>query len=127
MWFTPSSSALPKNQSDPGSGGAFLMVWFFKPSDRQPRGQNRYPGKTISGVPGTWDVWIDSTNPPCISYVHTSGVETLDFDLNKFIQDSVTNGYGVTNSMYLYLIFGGFEVWGGGDGLQMKAFCADVQ
>jgi hypothetical protein len=127
VWFTPSSAALPKNQTDPGSGGAFLMVWFFKPSDRQPRGQNRYPGKTISGVPGTWDVWIDGTNPPCISYVHTGGVETLDFDLNKFIQDSVNNGYGVTNSMYLYLIFGGFEIWSGGDGLQMKAFCADVQ
>jgi hypothetical protein len=127
VWFTPTSDALPKTQYNPGTGGAYMMVWFFMPSDRQPRGQKRYSGKTVSGVPGAWDVWIDSTNPPCISYVHATGVETLDFDLNKFIQDSVSNGYGLTSSMYLYLVFGGFEIWRGGDGLQMKAFCADVQ
>jgi hypothetical protein len=127
VWFTSSSAALPNNQYTPGTGGAYLMVWLFMPSDRQPRGQKSQSGKTINGVPGNWDVWIDRTNPPCISYVHSSGVETLDFDLNKFIQDSVSNNYGITNSMYLYLIFGGFEIWRGGDGLQMKAFCADVQ
>ncbi len=29
--------------------------------------------------------------------------------------------------MYLSIIFAGFEVWGGGDGLQVKQFCANVQ
>ncbi len=126
VWFTQSASALSSKQYDPGTGGAYLMVWFFKPSDRQPRGDERQRGKTISGVPGTWDVWVHNTNPPCISYVHSTGVETLDFDLNKFIQDSVSNRYGITESMYLYMIFGGFEIWRGGDGLEVKAFCADV-
>jgi len=41
-------------------------------------------------------------------------------------QDSVTNGYGITSSMYLRIISGGFEIWGGADGLQANAFCASV-
>jgi hypothetical protein len=28
--------------------------------------------------------------------------------------------------MYLSIIFGGFEVWSGGDGLELKQFCAVV-
>jgi hypothetical protein len=28
--------------------------------------------------------------------------------------------------MYLSIVFAGFEIWGGGDGLQAKAFCANV-
>ena len=56
----------------------------------------------------------------------TTTLEKLDFDLNGFIKDSVSKGYGITNSMYLSVVFGGFEVWGGGDGLQVEAFCANV-
>ena len=88
--------------------------------------QPNHPGMTVSGVSGTWDVWVDSTNPPCISYVSHDPTDGLTFDLNKFIQDSVTNSYGITNSMYLSVVFGGFEVWSGGDGLQLKQFCATV-
>jgi hypothetical protein len=127
VWFTPSSAVLGTNESAPPAGGAYLMVWYFKPDNRQPRGSNRYPNKTIPGIPGTWDVWIDSTNPPCISYVANTKVESMDFDLNNFIQDSVKNSYGITSSMYLSIIFAGFEIWGGSDGLQAKAFCADVK
>jgi len=126
VWLTASGAPLPANQYSPGTGGAFLMVWFFKPTDRQPRGSNSHPGQKIPGLPGTWDVWVDSSNPPCISYVSTSPVDDLEFDLNNFIQDSVTNGYGITSSMYLSIVFGGFEIWGGADGIQAKAFCADV-
>jgi hypothetical protein len=102
------------------------MVWYFKPGNRQPRGAVAYTRHAVSGLSGAWDVWIDSSNPPCISYVSTSVIETLDFDLNAFIQDAVKNGYGITSSMYLSLIFAGFEIWGGGNGLQAKAFCASV-
>jgi hypothetical protein len=126
VWFTASSSPLPKDQYTPGSGGAYLMVWYFKPADRQPRGRLAYSRHAVSGLSGAWDVWIDNTNPPCISYVSSSVIDTLDFDLNAFIQDSVMNGYGITSSMYLSLVFAGFEIWGGGNGLQAKAFCANV-
>jgi hypothetical protein len=127
VWFTATGTPLPSYQYTPGTGGAYLMVWLFKPTDRQPRGgAPAYGGQKVVGLPGTWDVWIDNSDPPCISYVSTTPVERLDFDLNSVIQDAVKNGYGITSSMYLSIIFGGFEVWGGGDGLQLKAFCASV-
>jgi len=128
VWFTQSNSPLGANAASPGAGGAYLMVWMFKPTDRQPRGSDSgHTGKTIAGVSGTWNVWIDSsTDPPCISYVSSSPIYGLSFDLNDFIQDAVTNNYGVTSSMYLSLVFGGFEIWGGADGLQLKQFCATV-
>jgi hypothetical protein len=129
VWFTATGDPLPSTQYSPGPGGAYLMVWLFKPSDRQPRGRVD-PGNgdhKVPGLPGTWDVWIDDTNPACISYVSTTPLESLEFDLNDFINDSVKNGYGVTKDMYLSVIFGGFEVWGGNDGLALKKFCADVK
>jgi hypothetical protein len=133
VWFSQSSSGV--SGSDPGSGGAYLMVWLFKPSNRQPRNNGgsapTVNGRIVTGAPGAWDVWIDNTtNPqiPCISYVVSGApLAQLSFDLNNFIQDAVTNKYGITASMYLSIVFAGFEVWGGGDGLQLKQFCANVE
>lgn len=129
VWFTPTGTPLDSKAVAPPSGGAYLMVWYFKPSNRQPRGSNEHPGHTVSGVSGSWDVWIDHSNPPCLSYVSTNAIETLDYDLNKFIQDAANNNYGASDwkSKYLSVVFAGFEIWGGGDGLQAKAFCANVQ
>jgi cellulose 1,4-beta-cellobiosidase len=136
VWFTATSAKLATTASSPGTGGAYLMVWLYKPLQRQPRGgiysvttgtTPNHPAHSVTGMSGTWDVWVDSsTNPPCISYVSTTAVDSLDFDLNKFIQDSVTNSYGVTSSMYLSIVFAGFEIWSGGDGLNVKQFCAQV-
>jgi hypothetical protein len=81
---------------------------------------------TVDVVPGTWDVWIDPSDPLCISYVSSAPIDGLAFDLNKFIQDSVTNKYGITTSMYLNLVFGGFEIWSACDGLKLTQFCAAV-
>lgn len=125
VWLTQSSAVV--TGSSPGTGGAYLMVWLFKPSDRQPRGTLRGNGSVITGVKGGWDVWYDSTNPPCVSYVSSSKIASLEFDLNYFIQDAIQSGYGVTASQYLSIIFAGFEVWGGGDGLKINKFCANVK
>jgi hypothetical protein len=126
VWFTAGPAPLPSNQYDPGKGGAYLMVWLFNPTSRQPRGDPATSRHTVAGIPGTWNVWIDNTDPLCISYVSTTPLDKLDFDLNTFIQDSVANRYGITSSMYLSIVFAGFEIWGGGDGLQAKAYCANV-
>lgn len=72
-------------------------------------------------------VWVDPSNPACISYVSTEERDGLDFDLNAFIQDSITNEFGITEEMYLSVIFAGFEIWGGGDGFTVERFCANVQ
>jgi hypothetical protein len=135
VWFTATSAPLSSARANnPGAGGAYLMVWMFKPKDRQPRGgiggatgaSPNFAATTVDGIPGKWDVWVDDTDPLCISYVASEPIDGLAFDLNKFIQDSVTNQYGITSSMYLSLVFGGFEVWSGGDGLELKQFCAAV-
>jgi Glycosyl hydrolase family 12 len=127
VWFTENGTPLSASQSNPGAGGAYLMVWMFKPTDRQPRGNdNGRLGQTITGVSGTWDVWVDTTNPPCVSYVSATPIDGLEFDLNDFIKDAVAKAYGLTSSMYLSIVFGGFEIWGGADGLQLTQFCATV-
>ena len=94
-----------------------------------PRGTLRGNGTIVTGVKGGWDVWYDPStdNTPCVSYVASNKVESIEFDLKYFIDDAIASGYGVKSSQYLSIIFAGFEVWGGGDGLQVKHFCADVK
>jgi hypothetical protein len=129
VWFTQNDQPLAQSQGNPGAGGAYLMVWMFKPTDRQPRGNDTgRVGVTVSGVSGTWEVWYDPTGvAPCVSYVSHSPIDGLDFDLNDFIQDAVAKGYGVKSTQYLNVVFGGFEVWGGSDGVQLTKFCANVE
>jgi len=135
VWFTATSAPLSSTMANnPGKGGAYLMVWLFKPDQRQPRGGSQqatgtgpnYAATTVSGIPGKWDVWVDKSDPLCISYVASDPIDGLTFDLNNFIQDSVSKQYGITTSMYLSIVFAGFEVWSGGDGLECKQFCAQV-
>jgi hypothetical protein len=127
VWFTQDGTPLSAGQSNPGAGGAYLMVWMFKPTDRQPRGSdNGHTGQSVAGVSGAWDVWVDTTNPPCVSYVSTTPLDGLEFDLDAFIKDAVAKRYGLTSSMYLSIVFGGFEIWGGADGIQLSQFCATV-
>jgi len=135
VWFTATDAPLTGMlANNPGKGGAYLMVWLFKPAQRQPRGGTfsttgsapNYPATTVTGVPGKWDVWVDKTDPLCISYVASEPIDGLAYDLNNFIQDSVSKQYGITTSMYLSIIFAGFEVWSGGDGIECKQFCATV-
>ena len=127
VWFT--KSAAPVTGNDPGAGGAYLMVWQFLPSDRQPRGQPASSGRTVGNVPGVWNVWYDPSTDqmPCVSYVSLQPQSSLEFDLNDFIKDAIKGNWGVTSNQYLSIIFAGFEVWGGADGLQLKKFCANVQ
>jgi hypothetical protein len=65
VWFTAGSAALGKSDTNPGAGGAYLMVWLFMPSDKQPRGSIRVRSGSVDGMNGNWDVWYDdSTSQP---------------------------------------------------------------
>ena len=127
VWFTASSA--PVTGSSPGPGGAYLMVWLFMPQGKQPRGVIKANASIVKGVKGGWDVWYDpsTNNMPCVSYVSITELASLEFDLNNFIQDAKQSGYGITDSQYLSIVFAGFEIWQGGDGLQLKKFCANVK
>jgi cellulose 1,4-beta-cellobiosidase len=126
VWLTANGNVV--TGTDPGTDGAYLMVWLFKPSNKQPRGSAIADGRIVDGVPGAWTVWADTTNPPCVSYVSITKSAELQFDLNYFIQDAIKMKYGnIKSSQYLSIIFAGFEVWAGGDGLKIKQFCANVK
>ena len=133
VWFTRSAGGVPPGTYHPGTGGVYLMVWLYKPIDRQPRGGIRnspnHPNREIQGVEGEWDVWLDPSTgyPPCVSYVSATPREELAFDLADFIRDALANNYFVTEEMYLSIIFAGFEIWGNGDGLKLENFCVDVR
>lgn len=98
------------------------MVWLYKPSAKQPRG-SIIGSVTVAGQ--AFDTWADSTNPPCISYVAKTPINKLTFDLNDFIKDAIKQGK-VSSSMYLSVIFAGFEIWAGGDKATVNNFCAKV-
>ncbi len=127
VWFTNDGRLLDSETDDnPGPGGAYLMVWLYDPDGRQPVGGPVANGKTVSGVSGNWTVWTGG-NPVVISYLSDSPRSELTFDLNDFIQDAVNSGYGLTNNHYLNVVFAGFEVWNGGDGISVDQFCVDVR
>lgn len=121
VWFSTSAQGDPMSPS-----GGFLMVWYHKPADAQPVGSKRYSAVSIPGVAGTWDVWIGGSKP-VISYVSTTDIHTLSFDLNSFIQDAVKNRSGsIQSNWYLTNVFTGFEIWRGGLNLESTTFCVYV-
>jgi hypothetical protein len=132
VWFADKAPTAPYNDGISG----FLMVWLYKPSGNSPIGNSpARTGVTVSGVPGTWDVWVGprasgpSPNAPVISYVATSAVTSLTFDLKKFIDDSIANNHGLQPSWLLTDVFAGFEIWTGSaaNGLELTEFTAVVQ
>jgi hypothetical protein len=129
VWFTASGAPLSSGASNPGTGGAYLMVWMFDPSNQYPRGTAEYNNHPV-GAWGNFNVWLDRTtspSPPCVTYVAYSPQTTgMEFDLNDFIHDAVTNGYIITNSMYLSIVFGGFEIWSSNSGIELTQLCIDV-
>jgi hypothetical protein len=128
VWFSTNASG----DKEAPSGG-YLMVWYYKPADAQPIGSilNDGHGVTIPGVQGSWDVWLGpntgNSNRPVISYVTTSPINDMEFDLNAFIQDAVKRPGALQSGWYLSNVFAGFEIWNGGVGLKTKAFYAIVE
>ena len=126
VWFSTTASGDPGNPS-----GGYLMVWLYRPTQKQPVGGVRAAGQTIAGADGTWNVYTCtptatdtcSNNRPVISYVRTTSTTSLTFDLRNFINHAMSNfPANVPTSWYLSNIFAGFEIWSGGVGLQVSCF-----
>jgi glycosyl hydrolase family 12 len=112
------------------------MLWFHKPDNFVPIG-NAGPTVTIGGK--SWVVWtgprggtgssngscvVQNSNAPVVSYVATSDVTDWSGDLKPFFTDAQTRG--IQSSWYLTDVFGGFEIWSGGNGASVKEFTAIV-
>jgi hypothetical protein len=121
------------------------MVWLYKPAGKNPIGLNPFvTGVTIPGAPGTWDIWVGArgengaednlnNNAPVISYVPNATIPNFSANLLSFMNDAVArsgaglDGFTFTNNLVLTDIFGGAEIWSGGQGLSMSEFTVNVQ
>jgi len=133
VWF----AAQPPQGEYQTATGAFLMVWTYKPGNRNAIGGfgggqveqatvdgrqwNLFVGgRAEAGDPGAGDATV-------ISYVVPNGsIPDYSFDLNLFIQDAVGRGL-LNQNLFLTDVFAGFEIWSGGSGLRINEFTVDVQ
>jgi hypothetical protein len=118
VWFSSTAAGDPEAPS-----AGYLMVWLWDPPEKQPAGSRQASGVTINGVSGTWDVWHGGNN--VTSYVRTQTIKSLTFDLNLFIRDAINRGYK-SSTAYLSNVFGGFEIWSGGVGLDLQCFYVHI-
>jgi Glycosyl hydrolase family 12 len=133
VWF----AAQPPQGEYQTATGAFLMVWTYKPGNRNAIGG--FGGGTaqqamVDGRP--WNVFIGNRgeagdpgagNAQVISYVVPgAAISDYSFDLNLFIKDAVQRGV-LNSNMFLTDVFAGFEIWNGGTGLRVNDFTVDVQ
>jgi len=120
LWF--SNTSAPSGATP----NAQLMVWLSQNGSIQPAGSLVAPGVSVAGM--TWDIWNDNTGH--VTYVADPAVPTtlgVSIDLYRFINDAVTRGYTVSNSMYLQAVAAGFEIWSGGMGLEGSNFTTTIQ
>jgi hypothetical protein len=124
IWFAQNQPTVRYNDGISG----FVMVWLYKPGNRQPIGSVQRQA-TINGA--MYDVWVGprgaGSNAPVVSYVARSSVLSFSGDLMPFIRDAAM--HGIQSSWYLTDVFAGFEIWSGGgtNGLAASEFTAVVQ
>lgn len=120
IWFNDSSTT-----SNNSTNGLELMVWINHMGTIQPAGSVVVSNVTINGI--TWNIWRSGStqNRGTISYVATSGVNSVNFDLLNIYNDLVSRGYLSTNE-YLIDIEAGTEIWTPGSNFQTSSFSATV-
>lgn len=139
VWFAANP---PQGEYDTAQS-AFLMVWLFKPGNRTAIGcTGNSPNVTVDGR--TWRLCVGNRgqgsdgnggNAPVISYMHEgAAIPDYAFDLNVFIRDAIArsqagqlNGANFNANLFLTDVFGGFEIWSGGQGLRVDEFTAVVR
>ena len=112
LWFDPTP------RTDGQNTGAELMIWLDHRGAPQPIGS---PVGTAQINGATWEVWVGNTGWNVISYVHTGGTGSLNFQIKDFTDDAVARGQ-IDPSWYLTSVQAGFEPWVGGAGLAVDSF-----
>jgi hypothetical protein len=126
-WFSPAAPGGEYNSAQ----SAYLMVWTYKPLNREPIGTRSV---TVSIGGRAWGLYVGprggsgpDANVPVISYIN-EGQSLLDIsvDFNLFIVDAVGRNLGLTANQFLTDIFAGFEIWDEGEAVQLREFTAVV-
>jgi len=119
VWFHKNS-----DYSGGSPNGAELMIWINWLGSIQPAGSKV---TTVSIAGASWEVWFaDWSNWDYIAYRITSKTASVSFNLQDFVEDSVTRGY-IQNSWYLIGVETGFELWQGGAGLKSSGFAVTME
>jgi len=105
IWLSTDGSAI----------SSYLMVWLRDPPGQQPAGSVAAASATVTGVPGTWNIWKGIVNSlPIVSYVRAEGNDSseLEFDVLDVQKDALQRGYTLPGSTVLSVATG-FEIWNG--------------
>jgi Glycosyl hydrolase family 12 len=122
IWF---ANSIPTTEYKDGIDG-FVMIWLRDPTGKQPIG-SKVGQATVAGQ--VWDVWVGPrgdvpgvgyNDAPVVSFLNPvenddSRAQTFkNVDLKAFF--TAAQSHGISASMYLTDVFGGFEIWQGGSG-----------
>lgn len=123
IWFNSTREAPASGQPD----GAEIMIWINHNGTPQPAG-SKTGNVNLNGM--NWDVWTAWNTPNgwprwnIVSYVATSPVNEVNFDLVPFFRDSVARK-AVDSNWWLLDVEAGTEIWRNGAGFGSSNF--DVQ
>lgn len=94
---------------------AYLMVWLRDPPGQQPAGAAATAGATVTGLPGSWNIWTGNVNGhPIVNYVKAEGQDLpeLEYDVMDVYRDAIKRGYNLPGSNIIAVAVG-YEVWNG--------------
>ena len=117
IWFntTPTTNACPN--------GLEIMVWLNEAGPR-PAG-SQVATVIINNM--TWQVWFGTGGCGSdVSYMATTPVNSVNFDLLPFFRDAVSRGY-LNPSWYLIDVEAGTEIWTPGSNFRTNSFSVSVQ
>lgn len=105
MWLGDDSKTL----------SSYMMVWLRDPPGQQPAGAASLAGATVTGLPGTWNIWTGAVQGvPIINYVKPEGQDLgeLEFDVMDVYRDAVKRNTNLKGTQLLAVAVG-YEIWNG--------------
>ncbi|KAF4408346.1 hypothetical protein CRI70_04180 [Streptomyces sp. Ru87] len=116
IWLDPTPKTNGVNQTE-------IMIWFNRVGPIQPIG-SQVGTADVGGR--NWEVWTGNNGGnDVISFVASSAVPSMDFDVMNFVDETVSRGMA-QESWYLTSVQAGFEPWEGGAGLGVNSFSSSV-
>jgi hypothetical protein len=115
-WLSTSASG------DTGfASGGTLEVWPYAKPGQTANGTLQARALSFAGVPGSWDVWVGTyADRPAVVYVRTEALSSVELDLKPFLDDAAQRPNAIDAAWYVTSVSAGFDIYGGGRGLQLE-------